>query len=547
MKIRKNIFVFLSILVLAGGIFIRFWHLDVIPPGVHYDEAFNGIDALKSLESGNFRFFYPENYGREGLHINVIAFFIKIFGNTNFGLRFANALWGSLTLLGFYFLLREFKFSSLSVLAGTFMLAFSFWHLVFSRTAYRAIMVPLILVWMFYFFWKAVNNPKKKAIWILLAGIFLGLGFHTYISFRIAPLVFALVAVSFLLGKEKLWKNYKKYLAFSILGVVLVSLPIILYYSGHFKDFISRSEAVSIFNAPKGMGVGEALGKSVVSHLSAFFVFGDKNPRHNYNNQPLLPAAWAVLFFIGSVISLGEIAKTLSKFIKYKRKINPDFAASPWFHISVLGQSIFWLMLVPGFLSIEGIPHSLRIIGAIPGVFILSVLPLEYIIGHYGESKKTGGKFPSSNNFLVIFASLLFFMIIGGVTQVYTYFFEWPKNLSVLGAYERKLYDFGMLVKELPVGKNNYITVAYNTWIKDTKKESSMKTTEYIAWPKTKDYEFVRPLEGKDSIICDGTQVVFLESDQWLRDQYKNRCPNLSQQKYTYDNGKYVFWVMKSK
>ena len=120
LKKDTKIFYFLVILILTAGIFLRFWKLDVLPPGIQYDEAYNGIDAIHANETGDYKIFYPENTGREGLHINVTAFFIKLFGVSSLSLRLANAMWGSLTLVGFYFFLRELKLSRLSVLPARF-------------------------------------------------------------------------------------------------------------------------------------------------------------------------------------------------------------------------------------------------------------------------------------------------------------------------------------------------------------------------------------------------------------------------------------------
>lgn len=545
---NKNLWYHILIVaIIAGGIVIRFWQLNSIPPGVHYDEAYNGLNALWANDSHNWKIFYEENTGREGLHINVIAFFISIFGNNNLGLRFANALWGSLTIVGFYFLLRELKFSRLSTAIGTFMIVTSFWHLVFSRTAYRAIMVPMVLVWMFYFFWKAINNPQKRTIYFVISGLFLGLGFHTYISFRIAPLIIIFVTLSFILTKpgfiRKKWKTGLVFLA----GSFLISLPIFVFFADHIKDFVSRSEAVSVFNAPN-MTFWQAFGKSLGKHLWAFFVLGDRNPRHNFMSQPLLPAAWSVLFAIGFLISLKEIWKTTVNVIN-RRQDALQRVSTHWFYVSVLAQSIFWVMLVPGVLSIEGIPHSLRIIGVIPAVFILTLLPFEYILNLYEEIKVAPGleKRPwQKNRFVTIFSGLIFMVVFGGISQIYIYFNSWARDVATLGAYERKLYDFGLLIKDLPLRQNNYIIGAFNTAIAPDRRQSSLKTSEYIGYPNSQKYIFYKQMDGIGQTSCDNPQLVFLESDQWLRDQYKNACPDLKQKRYNYDNGKYTFWVMSN-
>ncbi|HAI74056.1 MAG TPA: hypothetical protein DCS28_02960 [Candidatus Moranbacteria bacterium] len=551
---NSKIFYLLAILILVAGIFFRFWKLDSVPPGIQYDEAYNGINAIQAFETGDYKIFYPENTGREGLHINVIAIFIKFFGVSGFGLRFANALWGSLTLIGFYFLLRELKLSKLSVLLGVFMLGFSFWHLDFSRTAFRAIMVPVCLVWALYFFLKGLNgnnSNKKVYIFFVLAGFFLGLGFYSYIAFRVAPLVFIVFGIVYLCFEKKwLAKNWKAISIF-IFTAFFCALPILLYFSSHVSDFLARSQSISVFHSSK-LSAGQALLKSLGIHLQAFFVHGDNNPRHNYNNQPLIPAGWVAFFVLGFFISLKEIGENIIAKIKFKKNIlsRENFKPSELFYPAVLAQSIFWVMLVPGILSIEGIPHSLRIIGTIPGVFLLCVFPIEYILKIYRKMRDSSDvvlRTRGVNLILTFMLGLTAVIMVSGFLQVYTYFGLWAKDLRTAGGFERNLYLMGMLIKNLDAHKNNYVITAQKTAIYENGKTSSLKTTEYIAYPKIKNYLFYRPADGLNSVNCDDIQIVFQESDQWLRDQYRAKCPNLQTDKYNFNKNKYIFYVMSSR
>jgi len=541
---KKNFwFSFLIAVIISGGIFLRFWSLGSIPPGVHYDEAYNGMNALWANEARDWKIFYPENTGREGLHINAIAFFISLFGNDNFGLRFANALWGSLTLIGFFLLLRKLEFSRLSVAVGVFMLSTSFWHLAFSRTAYRAIMVPLVLVWMFYFFTRALDEKGWKKFFCFVAvGLLLGAGFHTYIAFRVVPLIFLILAAAFTITQKNfLRKNWK---AISLIAIVtlIAAVPMLNYYAGHYKEFLDRTLAVSVASAQK-MTPLQAFGRSLGSHLNAFFVYGDGNFRHNYNNQPLLPAAWSVLFAIGFFISLKEIMRTIYNKIRKKDRIS-----TPRFYVSVLAQSIFWVMLIPGVLSIEGIPHSLRIIGTIPAVFIFAVMPIEYLTNFYDILKNIYFKAEIAklkSTYRTIAVAFMVLVIFGGMAQAYVYFAVWAKDLRTEAAYERKLYLFGKMIHDLSPHKNNYVITAYNTHIAPGRKQSSIKSAEYMAYPQIKNYYFYRPLDGISGIDCEDVQIVFLESDQWLRDQYRNRCPGLTTERHTFDK-KYSFFVLRA-
>lgn len=546
-KKDSKIFYFLVILVLAAGIFLRFWKLGSIPPGIQYDEAYNGIDAIHALETGDFKLFYPENTGREGLHINVIAIFIKLFGVSSLTLRLANAMWGSLTLVGFYFLLRELKFSRLSVLLGTFMLSFSFWHLDFSRTAFRAILVPLFLTWALYFFLRGINN--KKTYWsFLLAGLFLGLGFYSYIAFRIAPLIFIIFGSAYLLFEKKGFLKNWKIISIFVGASIFCALPILLYFLTHWNEVWFRSQAVSVFHSVK-LNTTQALVKSLWVHLQAFFVHGDNNPRHNYNGQPLIPSGWVAFFVLGFIISLKEIVENILGKIKFRKisQMEEEFKLSGLFYPAVMAQAIFWVMLIPGVLSIEGIPHSLRIIGMIPGVFLFCVFPLEYILRIYRkmrESTDVSLRKKGTNLTLTFLLGLVAVIIVSGFFQAYVYFGPWANDLRTAGGFERKLYLMGKLISNLDVHKNNYVITAYNTAILQDGKTSSLKTTEFIAYPKITSYRFSRPLDGLNIVNCNDIQIVFQESDQWLRDQYRAKCPNLITDKYTFNDSKYIFYVM---
>ena len=97
--------VFAFIILLA--IFFRFWQIINVPPGLYPDEAMNGTNALQALESGNFRAYYIDNNGREGLFINLQALAIWFLGNEAWVLRAVSAFFGVLAVLAIYFLARE--------------------------------------------------------------------------------------------------------------------------------------------------------------------------------------------------------------------------------------------------------------------------------------------------------------------------------------------------------------------------------------------------------------------------------------------------------
>ena len=76
---KQELAIFLIIMAVAA--FFRLYKLDQFPPGLYPDEAMNGNNALEALDTGDFKIFYPENNGREGLFINIQALSLKAFGN----------------------------------------------------------------------------------------------------------------------------------------------------------------------------------------------------------------------------------------------------------------------------------------------------------------------------------------------------------------------------------------------------------------------------------------------------------------------------------
>ena len=103
---KKKAIIFLMV-ILAIAAFFRLWKLDSIPPGLYPDVAINGNDALDTLKTGQWKLFYPENNGREGLFMWLIAFSFLIFGPSIWAIKIVAAIIGIFTVLGLYLLTKE--------------------------------------------------------------------------------------------------------------------------------------------------------------------------------------------------------------------------------------------------------------------------------------------------------------------------------------------------------------------------------------------------------------------------------------------------------
>jgi hypothetical protein len=113
--------------------------------------ALLGLLAIQHTPPGLWaEVFYPANFGREGLFINLQAFSIFLFRDLlhwsrwpePWMLRVVSAVMGTLTLAAFYPLARQLL-SAREALLALFFLATNFWHVVFSRVGFRVIAAPV--------------------------------------------------------------------------------------------------------------------------------------------------------------------------------------------------------------------------------------------------------------------------------------------------------------------------------------------------------------------------------------------------------------------
>jgi hypothetical protein len=438
---RKEIFVLVFILLLA--VFLRFWQLGEIPPGLYPDVAINGNDALDALKSNDFQVFYPENNGREGLFINLIALSFALFGPSVWAIKVVAAVIGTLTVLGVYLLVKELfpsrpdlngARSGLYALLTAFLLATSFWHLNFSRIGFRAIMVPFLIVFFSYFLFRAF---QRKEVWsAALAGIFFGLGFYTYIAFRVAPLILPAIIIPYLFiyRRENSFKRFLILNSLFFITAALVAAPIGLYFFQHPVDFLGRAAGVSVFSVANPLW---EFAKSFLAHLQMFVFQGDSNWRHHQPGWPQLAPGLGVLMFLGLSIAFRELFSAIQE--------------QNWQKVAVFGFLLSWffVLLLPGVLTSEGIPHALRIIGTIPVAYIFIALAVFRLCQFCARSHLA--QFGA--------AIVLITIVLLGLSDPWRYFFLWTKDPNVTGAFTVKYVEIANFLNSLPEPISKYVVV----------------------------------------------------------------------------------------
>ncbi len=363
-----------------------------MPGGLFPDEAANGLD-INLMQDGQLQPFYERGNGREALFFYMLWGSVELFGKGDWQHHIVSALVGTLAVVMTFYLTRRLillngedeeadKNSEVAkqkkeratwiALLAMFMMAVSSWHVVLSRTAFRANLIPLFTTLTLYFLVAAYQaKTLAKRYWLAVGtGFAFALGFYTYIAYRIFAPVLAIVVfwpmmVDIL--KTPRFVQVKKFFLPTILaGLVfaVVIFPLFHYFYTHPGSFIGRSGQVSVFNPELNQGdlIG-TVGQVTWLSLKAYFTEGDLNWRHNISGQPFLSIIISPFFLIGLLLATIKAARYTFLPHKYKKD---------WIYFVFAGW--FWSMLVPVVTTAEGIPHGLRSIGTIPVVFIMAAI-----------------------------------------------------------------------------------------------------------------------------------------------------------------------------
>ena len=406
----------LPVVVLLVAIFLRLHNLDTIPRGLLWDEAFNGLDALRVL-AGERPVFFSGNFGgREAVFIYFQALSVALLGQTTLALRAVSAFAGILTIVATYLLVQR-MFGARVALLSSGWLTLSLWHVIFSRMGLRTILLPLFLAVGFYCIWRGVESVRshvetrrassllspRPTTWFALGGIILGLSLYTYSTARFAPLVIVALAFYLALLHRDLFRRSLPGLVLALSLTIVVFLPQGYFFLSHPGDFISRAQEITVFNPAMQEGsLAQTLLDSAFRSLGMFTVRGDGHWDKNISGRPIFDPFSAVLMLLGLALAA-------------RRFRNPRY-----------GFIIIWLvvMIVPSILAVQGSPNHLRATGVIPAIFTLPAIGAAHLW------KAWEIRLPARLHSLPIF--LVSLALIGGTLHTFhSYFGIWARTADL--------------------------------------------------------------------------------------------------------------------
>lgn len=420
-----NLFLLL-IIVLAS--FLRFYQLGTNPPAINWDEAAWGYNAYSigtDLKDEFGRFLpidFLESFGdfKPPMYAYLSVIPVKIFGLNEFSTRFASALFGTLTVLITYFLVKTLfpaRKSLALITAGV--LSVSPWHIMLSRAAFEANVATFFIITGVWLFIKAVHG---KPFLLAISIISFVASIYTFNSARVvAPLLVICMSIGY---RRELFSQKKHLLQAAVVGILLV-LPITNFLlsdkaSLRFKEVNIFSDIEVLKRVNKEIENDNhawwskiihnrriAYGSKFVEHyfdnLSPRFLFtkGDGNPKFSTQDVGQM-YLWDLPFLIAGII-----------FLFRKREKN-------WWIVPM------WLLIgiIPASMARET-PHALRIEGTLPTFQILLALGLSQFLIWINSTRGALAKFKLHAVVLIFFAlfiNILYFL--------HGYYLHYPREQS---------------------------------------------------------------------------------------------------------------------
>jgi hypothetical protein len=435
--------ILLFLILLAAG--LRLWQLDVLPPGLFADEAFNALDASRVVTGDQRPLYFPDNNGREPAYIYLLALAIRLFGPETYALRLTSVLIGVVTVPVIYWTAsvllgsgsqdnepsQTMPVKGLALIAAAGVVV-SFWHMSLSRLAFRVILMVPVSALAVGFFWRAwTGGHRRHYVW---SGFWFGAAQYTYMAARLLPLVivlFVLLEIAWdgwrnrrmLQRISRLWWQRSQGLVLMLLVAAVVILPLVTVLLTNPDLLLGRLSGVSVFTVSVDDMPGtplERIGRNLVMVARNFYDKGDLNLRHNLPDRPVNDPLLAALFTAGWLTALWRFGRPRYRYL------------------------LIWLFvaLLPTVLSIPA-PHALRSAGALaPAAMLYGVGAgtIYQLVWRGLDRWRRRRKAPGSPSPLVatrvLLALLIAVLVISGGWTARDYFGRWAQDDELGAAFD---------------------------------------------------------------------------------------------------------------
>ncbi len=448
--------ILLVVLVLIAA-WLRLWRIAEIPPGFHFDEAFEGLEAWRILTDSSYRpIFLMGNFGVPPIntYANALMFWaFRLFGGVEgpTAMRTTAALFGVLGVLSVYAVGRELvaldrprtQLSRWLPLLAAASLAVMRWHVHFSRMGIEPVIVPVVWaasLWLLLLGWRTGHWLAYMA-----AGVIIASSIYVYQGAWIIPI---LAAASIVLLYVADWRKrqedparwMRRFFGVAVAGLtsLLLVVPLGFFFARHPDLLLLRPAQLSIVGETASPS-DSSLWYNVLATMKMFVPLdgmGDMDPRRNLPGAPVLSVWQTAPFIVGLVVAAWRIRR-------------------PAYSIALVGLIG---LLLPGVIS-EYAPHFHRILGAAAPVALLCGIGLDWLWQKTNaliNGRRADGHAP----WTTVLAPLVVTVLLAGAvfTTIHDYFGRWAALPDLYYAFDEGIWDIGQRTIELATDSPVYLS-----------------------------------------------------------------------------------------
>lgn len=376
------------ILVVTVSFFLRFYNITSIPPSLNWDEVSIGYSAYSILKTGrdewnNLLPLHFKAYGEYKLPAQIYFSIpgIYIFGLNEFGVRITPVIYGTLTVLLMFFLVREIFRNNTVGLLSAFLLGISPWHIHLTRASFES---SFSVFWIVFAIWLLLKGFRDSK-WLVFSMIPFAISIYTYNSARLFSPLFLITVLLIYFNQLK---RFKRSICLSFLIFVIFMAPLIPFFlSGGGK---ARYKLVSVTDDPGlALRVNEnrglstlptplprlvhnkitytviSLGEHYFVHFAPDFLFISGAPHKQHHVQDI-----GELYMFQAPFLLFGLYILIFKKQKFR-----------WLIIA-------WMLLayVPVSVTNDSIPHALRTLIAVPTYQLISALGIYHFLKRWSKT-----------------------------------------------------------------------------------------------------------------------------------------------------------------
>ena len=423
----------IALLLIAWG--LRLCCLEAVGPGWRDDELIN-IHALSGeVLAGRFPLYFTGASGHEPMYHYLHAGVHALLGFNVLSGHLLSVAFGTLTVALTYALARRMFGHGTAVITSV-ALTFSFWSLMYSRTAIRHINLPPFALAAFYVLWRTlgqsrISNLKSQIGRSILLGLVVGASLYIYPASRMIPALLVIFAVYLALFHRERFRRHWRGLLLALAVTAIVAIPLGVAIA-RVTGVDARIAELAVPVRELRAGNPRPLIENVWTTLGIFHATGDPEWLYNIPDRPVFNRLGGALLWAGVVLCLYRWRRPRYFFLLawLGSGLLPAFVSTPPASLShtILAQPVAYMLpalaLTEAYRAVKSqIPNS------------------KIQISNLKSQISTIGRRPLFVARWAIVAVIFVFLASNAVRDLRDYFVTWPERGMVRFLYRADYRD----------------------------------------------------------------------------------------------------------